>query len=405
VRRWGESAETASGTPPPDTGPAAVDSASPPTPAAQSPPGEMPPSDDGSLLDQLLANTQQAGPSPSESPGATDWSRFVREIVEPYIVPGADPQQGELVACVDAAIGKSMSALLHHPDFQSLEAAWRGLHFLVRRVETETTLTIHLIDVSRHELQADLMAGEDLSAGGVYRLLVEQTVGAPGGQPWAVVVGNYTFDQTAEDAQLLGRMAKIARAAGAPFLAAASPRVLGCESLADTPDPGQWQRPAEPNGAEAWETLRRLPEACYLGLALPRLLLRLPYGNKTDPTERFDFQEMPAGPRHADYLWGNPALACACLLAQGFGQDGWRLQPNALREIDGLPLHVYRQDDELLVMPCAEAWLTERAANAILKAGLMPMMSIRGRDAVRLARFQSLADPIRDLAGRWYLTR
>ena len=128
---------------------------------------------------------------------------------------------------------------------------------------------------------------------------------------WAVVAGNYTFDYTREDAEVLGRMAKIARQAGAGFISAAKANLLGCESLAETPDPDDWQGIPDKQGSQAWEALRELPEAPYLGLALPRFLLRLPYGEDTDPTERFEFEEMTSDLNHEDYLWGNPCFACA----------------------------------------------------------------------------------------------
>jgi type VI secretion system protein ImpC len=130
-------------------------------------------------------------------------------------------------------------------------------------------------------------------------------------------------------------------------------------------------------------------------------LLRLPYGSETDPIERFDFEEMPGDPVHGDYLWGNPALGCAYLLAQTCSGQGSGPIPGAILEIDGLPLHVYKEQGETRLKPCAEVLLSERAMEKILDKGLMPLLSIKNKDAVRLARFQSLADPATSLAGRW----
>ncbi len=144
-----------------------------------------------------------------------------------------------------------------------------------------------------------------------------------------------------------------------------------------------------------------MPEASAIGLALPRFLLRLPYGKKTDPIESFDFEEMPEAPSHEDYLWGNPAFACAALLAQSFSEYGWEMRPGAHAQIDGLPLHVYQRDGESELKPCAEALLTEDAAAHILENGLMPLVSLKERDSVRLVRFQSIAKPLRALAGGW----
>jgi type VI secretion system protein ImpC len=177
--------------------------------------------------------------------------------------------------------------------------------------------------------------------------------------------------------------------------------MVGCASLAHSPDPDDWQRRATPEDDEAWEALQRLPEATYLGLGLPRFLLRLPYGQGTDPIEPFDFEELPDGCEHERLLWGNPALACACLLAEAFRHYGWGFRPGVVQEIDGLPLYVYQEAGESYMKPCAEAWLTDRAAEAILGQGLIPLLSVRGRDAVRLVRFQPLAGPGKLLPGRW----
>jgi type VI secretion system protein ImpC len=352
------------------------------------------------LVKELIAAGQRRARDAGHLPGGDDWNLFLQRIVQPHLVPREDPAQPALIAGVDRAAGALMRAILHHPEFQALEAAWRALDFLVRRLETDGDLQLFVFDVSKAEVAADLSSATELSATGTYKLLVERTLGTPGGSPWAVVAGNYTFDQTPEDVAMLSRMAKLARAAGAPFLAAASPQIVGCRSLAETPDPSEW-RSGGVGGATLWEALRELPEASYLGLALPRFLLRLPYGKGTDPLEAFDFDEVPQGAGHEDYLWGNPGIACLCLLGQAFGEYGWGLRPGVFQEIDGLPLHVYKEDGESRAKPCAETLLTFRAAEIILEKGLMPLLSIQGRDSVRLGRFQSIRNPLTPLAGRW----
>jgi type VI secretion system protein ImpC len=295
-------------------------------------------------------------------------------------------------------MGEQMRAILHDPGFQALEAAWRAVFFLVHRLETGSELKLCLLDVSKAELAADLRSSQDLSSTALYRLLVKRSAGSQDVQPWAVLAGNYTFDGSVEDVELLGRIAKIAAQAGAPFVAAASPQIVGCVSLANTPDPDDWSQPAD---REAWDALRELPEATSLGLALPRFLLRLPYGKETEPIEGFPFEEVRENPEHARYLWGNPAFACVYLLAEAFGQHGWNMRPGVVRDIQSLPLHTYQTDGQSLVKPCAETLLSEKAAERLLDQGLMPLVSFHGRDAVRLARFQSVANPLKPLAGRW----
>lgn len=279
----------------------------------------------------------------------------------------------DAAARLDDAINGQMRALLHDPDFQSVEAAWRALFFLARGLNGEGRIALYVVDISKAELQAHLDA--------VHRLVLEQAAGTPGAQPWSLLAGNYVFGYGANDLNLLTRIGSIARRAGAPFLA---------EADADLPEHNP-----------EWEALRSLPEAHYLGLSLPRFLLRLPYGARTSPTELFHFEEMPGPPRHNDYLWGNPAFACAYLLARDFDEIRCGLRPRAVGEIEGLPAHVYDDEGETALQPCAEVLLTESEVERILETGLMPLISIKDTDAIRLARFQSIAEPPAGLSGLW----
>jgi type VI secretion system protein ImpC len=381
--------------PKPKTGP------SPPPAETRTSPSAVGVEPPANLLEQILGETASR---PSESvPMQTgvDWNAFLHNVVSPYLIPRADPRQAELLAQVDEATAALLRSVMHHPSFQGLEAAWRALYFLVRRLDSDGPLKLFLLDISRAEVAADLQGVEDLRSTGLYRLLVEQTVGTPGAEPWGLVTGNYTFGPTPADVELLGRLARIARQAGAPFLAGADPAIVGCKALDQTPDPDDWHRDAEPDNRQAWSELRRLPEATFLGLALPRFLLRLPYGKETDPAEGLEFEEMPQGAGHGAYLWGNPAFACTTLLGQAFNQYGWNLRPGMVNEIDSLPLHIYTQDGETAYKPCAEVVLSHRAADVLLDNGLMPLLSIQGRDSVRLAGFRSVAEGGKPLAGRW----
>ncbi len=368
----------------------------PPAPPTTGP--EAPASEN--LLEQILGESKNWA-SAGESPETRQWKAYIQQLAAPYSVPKEDPQQAELIAVVDELTGEHLRTVLHHRDFQALEAAWRSVFFLVRRLETDASLKLYLLDVARSELAADLASAEDLQETGIYRLLVEPTVNTPGGQPWAVLVGNYTFDASQEDVELLGRMAKIARAAGAPFLAGASSRILGCHSLADSAEPRDW--PAlDAEAAERWATLRSIPEASSLGLTLPRFLLRLPYGKDADRVEQLAFEELPGTPKHEFYLWGNPAFVVGCLLGQAFTRYGWSFRPGVVQEVDGLPLHTYRDSEgESALKPCAEVVLNDRAAGAVADRGLMPLRSVQGTDAARVAGFFSVAEPTKPLKGRW----
>ena len=371
-------------------------------PARPAPAPRPAPSPDLARLtpDQLFSRMlDESAPAAAQRQSLPDpFDRLLREIVAPHLEPKPDPRQAELIAEVDETTSGQMRAILHHPEFQALEAAWRGLFFLVRALETGTGLKLYILDVSPGEL-ASFAVAEDMTATPLFDIVVDQTVNTPGAEPWAVLAGNYTFANTPQDLVTVRALGRLARAAGAPFLAAANPQILGCSSFAAAPDPRTWA--PDPQCARLWQALRRAPEADWVGLVLPRFLLRLPYGESTDATEAFDFEEMPGAPAHEDYLWGNPVFACLLLMGEGFAEYGWSFRPDAYHEIGHLPVHLYKEAGESVLKPCAEALITERAAEAMIEGGLMPLVSLKDSDRVRLLRFQTIAEPPGALPGRW----
>lgn len=350
----------------------------------------------------------QARPGTSARPAAqqagaqADVMRFIRHIVAPHILRETDPQQRQFVASIDVMTAELMRTVLHDPAFQALESAWRAVHWLISRLETGQELGIYLLDVTKDELAADISAvGSDLEASKLHRLLAEQSVQTPGGQPWSLLVGNFTFGTQRHDVALLAALGAIASQAGGPFLAEAEPGVLGCRNLVETPDLHDW-RLDDPATEKHWQALRTSSAASWIGLAMPRVMLRLPYGSQTDPIERFEFEELSHRREHEAYLWGNPAFACAMLIAMSFQEQGWSMRLGDQLVVDDLPAHTYSDDaGESTMKPCAEVCLSERGAEEILKRGVMPVMSYRNRNEVRVMRFQSVADPPAPLAGSW----
>ena len=340
-----------------------------------------------------------AGASRREKNADPAFEAELKAIVRPHLAPEEDADLPRLREAVDEARSRHLRTILRNPRFRALEAAWRSLDLLVRRAGDDS-IRIFFLDVSREALLADLASQKHLSDTGLFRQVVTETVDTPGAEPWGAILGLYEFSPTIADAALLSRVAKVAQAAGAPFLAGALSDFVGCASLAATPDPDDWQR-KEDDGAVIWEELRTLPEAAWVALALPRLMLRLPYGAKTDPIEAYGFEEIPGTPEHEAYVWGNAGLACALVLTGAFEQTGWDLRPETAAEIQGLPAHVFRDGLETRVTPPSEVVLTIRAAEKILEAGLVPVLSLKGSESVRVARLQAVASPLRELAGRW----
>jgi type VI secretion system protein ImpC len=345
-------------------------------PPAPPPPASPPPPDlrsitGGSLLDSVLEYTES---QPVRRHDALQ--EFVERAVAPHTALREDPHLAAEKADTAAEAGQLMRAVLHHSAFQALEAAWRGLDWLVRGLETGPQLKVYALDLSQADLAGKL---RELRA-----LLLDEAAGTLGGDPWSLVAGNYTFARTESDMRLLAELARVIRASGAVFVAEADPK------NADSQD-----------AERLWQALRHSPAAASVGLALPRFLLRLPYGEKTDTLDSFPFEEMPGAPDHRAYLWCNPAFACAYLLGQSFSSDGWDLRPGTHARITGLPLHVYESDGESQLQPCAEVLMTEADAEGILEEGYMPLVSIKNQDAVQWLRFQSIAHPLAPLSGAW----
>jgi type VI secretion system protein ImpC len=350
----------------------------------------------GSLLDEMIG---QAASGTDKPAAGHDLDAFLKAIVRPHLVSGEDSEQTRLTAALDKNLSDLMAELMHQGSFQALESAWRGVQFLMSRIETDESLQIFLLDISKEELSEDLFSDDDLARTGIYRLLAQDPRDSAGTMPLSLLAGIYSFGHG--DAALLGRMAKIASPLHAPFIAQADPCLVGCPTLDGSPDPATWRTFPDRESLVEWDYLRHLPEAAYLGLVMPRFLLRLPFGRDTDAAETFAFEEMEVGPIHEHYLWGNPAFACAYLLARSFSLYGWEMHQDLVKDVDNLPLHIYSEHGSSTLKPCAEVLLSEKAVDAILDAGIMPLATLKDTDTARLVRFQSLKEPPTGLAGRW----
>lgn len=343
---------------------------------------------DADTMARLLGGAAEVpaqAPKTSGTGGILD--KILKDAVRSSAVPSETPQQGALLSVLDLELAGKLRSLLHAPQYQALEAAWRGMDLLVRNFGGEENLKLCLVDVTKEELAADLRNQDSLAACGLWKILEQQAQETA----WAAWLGLYSFGDQPEDLEILGRLAKIAAQAHAPFIAAGSPSLVGCASFGLQTDPDTWNQAMPAEARQAWSALRGLPEARSLGLALPRFLLRLPYGQSTEAIDAFPFEELSGDSLHELYLWGNPAVLCGHLLASTFLADGWDMERGFSGEISDLPVHGFSEDGESKVKPCAETWLGERACQAILRQGLIPILSIKGRDAVQVITLQSIA--------------
>lgn len=313
----------------------------------------------GSTLDDFARLTGRA--SAGAASGAAI-SGLLQRVVGPFVQPAASPNKDQLIAAVDAGLSDAMRAVLHHADFQSSEALWRGVDFLLRRVETSHQLQVHLLDISAEEFAADLSRVDDLADSGLYKLLVDQpSQDADGG--YTYIAGCYQFDATPPHAELLGRAAAVASHAGASLLTG-----MHTDPFADR------KEPPHRLVRQAFKALRDQPAASFLGLFGPHFLLRHPYGKKSDPISSFSFEEFSREAGLRGMLWGHPALLALTVL----------VQPGSTLAIHDLPFHHYVDEHgDSVALPCTDRLINTNVATLLRDVGINAVMAHKGEALVR----------------------
>ncbi len=324
-----------------------------------------------------------------EKPEVSAATDLISRIIGPHIVAAADNGSEAMVAAVDAALSTAMSSVLHHPDFQTIEAAWRSLELLGRRVEASAELEVVVYDVSVEEFTADLAAQDDASQSGLYDMLVEKPMTDESGGPISAVVGLYTWEETPTHAELLARMARISAQMDAPFISAISTGFMGVKP-----------EDRHPLVKKTWDALGEMPEAKYLGLASPRFMLRTPYGKKTEPLDRFDYEEFNVKEGMRSMLMANPALLVAVLLAETKARQGGDMSLGSIMSLNDMPFHFMTdQYGDQVALPCTERLLSVSGAAEVVARGFMPVISVQGQNIVKLGSFQSVGGG--ELLGIW----
>jgi type VI secretion system protein ImpC len=304
-----------------------------------------------------------------------------------------------LIAELDRKLTEQVNLIMHHQDYQQLEGSWRGLHHLVANTETDETLKIRVINISKKELGRTLkkFKGTAWDQSPLFKKVYEDEYGTPGGAPYGCLVGDYFFDHTAPDVDILSGMAQIAAAAHTPFLSAASPTVMGFDSWQQLGDPRDLTKKFQMAEYAPWNSLRASDDARYLGLAMPRYLSRLPYGAKTSPVDEFAFEEDVAGADHGKYCWGNAAYLMATNITRSFKMYGWCARIRGMESggrADGLPCHTFPTDDGGVDMKCpTEVAITDRREAELAKNGFMPVSHYKNTDYAVFMGAQSLQKP------------
>jgi len=304
-----------------------------------------------------------------------------------------------MIAAIDKKLTDQVNAILHNEEFQKLESAWRGLHYMVNNTESDEHLKIRVMDISKKELSKTLkkFKGAAWDQSPMFKKIYEQEYGQFGGEPFGALVGDYHFDQSPPDVELLGEMSKIAASAHAPFITGASSNLMQMESWQELANPRDLTKIFATPEYAAWRSLRESDDAKYLGLCMPRFLARTPYGANTNPVEEFDFEEDTAGADHSKYAWANAAYAMATNINRSYKIYGWGSRIRGIESggaVENLPLHTFPSDDGGVDQKCpTEIAISDRREAELSKAGLLSLIHRKNSDFAAFIGAQSLHKP------------
>jgi type VI secretion system protein ImpC len=304
-----------------------------------------------------------------------------------------------MIAALDVKLSEQVNKIMHNPEFQQLESAWRGLSYLVNNTETDEMLKIRVFNISKNEVAKTLkkFKGTAWDQSPFFKKVYEEEYGQFGGEPFGCLVGDYYFDHTPPDVELLGELAKVCAAAHTPFIGASSPGLMQMESWQELANPRDLTKIFTTPEYAAWRSLRESDDARYIGLAMPRFLARQPYGAKTNPVEAFDFEEDTAGADHTKYAWANSAYAMAVNINRSFKEYGWCSRIRGIESggaVENLPTHTFPTDDGGVDMKCpTEIAISDRREAELAKNGFMPLVHKKNSDFAAFIGAQSLQKP------------
>ncbi|GAA4342088.1 type VI secretion system contractile sheath large subunit [Pigmentiphaga soli] len=304
-----------------------------------------------------------------------------------------------IIAEIDGKLSEQINLILHHEDFQKLEGAWRGLHYLVNNTETDERLKIRVMNIGKNDLGKTLKRykGAAWDQSPLFKRVYEEEYGQFGGEPFGALIGDYNFDHSPPDVELLGEMSKVAAAAHSPFIAAAAPSLLQMDSWQELANPRDLTKIFSTPEYAGWRSLRESEDSRYLALAMPRFLARLPYGSRTNPVEEFDFEEDTGAADHSRYAWANAAYAMAVNINRSFKEYGWCSRIRGIESggaVEGLPVHTFPTDDGGVDMKCpTEIAISDRREAELAKNGFMPLIHRKNSDFAAFIGAQSLHKP------------
>jgi type VI secretion system protein ImpC len=305
----------------------------------------------------------------------------------------------EMIARLDEKLSDQINAIIHAPEFQSIESAWRGLSYLIYNSETDATLKLKVVNVSKNELYRDLRNYPDAKwdQSPLFKKIYEAEFGQLGGEPIGCLVGDYYFDQSAVDVRLLRDLGKIAASAHCPFISGAAPTLMGMDTWTELSNPRDLSKIFETPDYAAWKSLRDSENSRYVALCMPRVLARDPFGAKSVPVEDFNFEEETDGHKGEKYAWMNAAYAMAANINRAYKEYGWTVRIRGVQsggEVINLPTHTFPTDDGDIDLKCpTEIAISDRREAELSKSGLLPLIHRKNSDKAAFIGAQSLYRP------------
>jgi type VI secretion system protein ImpC len=354
---------------------------------------------ESSLLDQIVDQGRFGKEQSARERGRDMVKEFVAQVLEGEmkLSRDADATINSRVAQIDHLISLQLNEVLHHPAFQKLEASWRGIKYMMDQSETSSMLKIRVLNVSKKELLRDLQRAPEFDQSVMFKKVYEDEFGIFGGEPFGALVGDYEFSKHPEDIELLEKVSQVAAGAHAPFLTAASPELLNLDSFSQLGEPRDIGKIFDSTEFAKWKSFRASEDSRYVGLTMPRVLMRLPYGKDTKPVDDFNYEEGVDGTDHSKYLWGNAAYALGARLTQAFAQYGWCASIRGVEGgglVEGLPTHTFRTDEGDVALKCpTEVAITDRREKELADQGLIPLVHCKGTDYAAFFSVQSANKP------------
>ncbi|OEC34817.1 type VI secretion system protein ImpC [Pseudomonas cuatrocienegasensis] len=339
-----------------------------------------------SLLDRIIAEGRMAHDDSQQGYARDMLAEFATQVLDEGMAIDKDTVAmiNDRISQIDMLISAQLNEVLHHPDLQKLEASWRGLHMLVQNTETSGRLKLRLLNATQKELQTDLEKAVEFDQSALFKKIYEEEYGTFGGNPFSLLVGDYSFGRHPQDVALLEKLSNVAAAAHAPFIAAASPRLFDMSSFTDLAVPRELAKVFESQELIKWRSFRESEDSRYVSLVLPNFLLRLPYGPDTKPVEGINYVEDVDGTDHSKYLWGNAAWVLTQRITEAFAKYGWCAAIRGTEgggAVAGLPAHTFRTSSGDLSLKCpTEVAITDRREKELNDLGFIALCHKKNTD-------------------------